>query len=241
MNVDRKSAAKFTGAALLVAGCAGFAAAAVPAAPAEVDSHVVDTSSVPDYTMPKSWVETDLVPSLEALERAAEKVRTDMDDFAVTLVSANKVLYPLTHVPEEAQRLGIRYKVTPYLGGVASGCGPYIGVNAFWCNADKSIYFDISLATFDQATTDFVLLHENAHGDDAAARSLGTRYGHGDESFADCRAGAGLAARGISPAGALSFVKVYGGNDPEGHGTSAQRAAAIQRGYSGGAGACNVY
>jgi len=146
--------------------------------------------------------------------------------------------------------------VVGYVGNARSACGPLGPNNAFYCPADRTIYYDVNfLGRILRTEGDFavvtVLAHEWGH-------HLQGLYGRASggltirrELQADCLAGAYAsfaASSGVLDPGDLEegVWSLYRSGDPAGvpwfdpqaHGNSQQRAGAFQTGLEYGVGSC---
>ena len=158
----------------------------------------------------------------------------------------------------EGERYVSPRRVAAYTGRERTGCGASLPGNAFYCANDNSIYYDESLiedvfkSNGDFAPV-FVIAHEWGH---LVQQHLGIlsnprRQNIQNELQADCFAGfytQDAESRKLLEAGDVEEAKMMAiaAGDPAGtrrnsgdaHGTSKQRVAAFQSGYTGGLKAC---
>jgi len=164
---------------------------------------------------------------------------------------------------------GARYstpKIISYTGSVSTGCGVLGSNHAFYCGADKNIYYDavffagMMKAAGDYLSTDgdyapiVILAHEWGHAVQAQLDSA-SFIGLFRENMADCLAGAITQQAAFDrylDRGDLEearYALVRGGDAPgktwifdkDAHGSAATRVGEFNKGYQGGVRACQVF
>jgi len=163
---------------------------------------------------------------------------------------------------EVFQPLGLTYipitEFTPYVNSVGTPCGTVGSNNAFYCSLNGGVYFhrpfvDGFMLDIGDAAGALVVAHEISHHIQNLdgiflARQLGLVTTKQMELQADCYSGAYAASavsRGLVEEGdieeAVNLLLEIGDDNqgfpwfnPDGHGTSAQRAAAFLAGIIGG-------
>lgn len=164
---------------------------------------------------------------------------------------------------------GARYstpKVVSYTGSVSTACGVLGSNNAFYCGADKKIYYDAVFFTGMMKAAGGYL---GADGDYAPIVILAHEWGHAvqaqldaasiiglfRENMADCLAGAITKQAAFDrylDRGDLEearYALVLGGDAPgktwifdkNAHGSAATRVGEFNKGYQGGVRACQVF
>jgi predicted metalloprotease len=164
---------------------------------------------------------------------------------------------------------GARYaspRIIAYTGSIKTGCGVHGAGNAFFCSADKRIYYDRvfltkmmksageSLGTDGDYAPIVVLAHEWGHAVQDSLDSA-SYIGLFRENMADCLAGAVTQranADHMLDRGDLEEARYAlrsGGDrpgstwvlDPAAHGSAGTRVEEFMKGYQGGVRACQVF